>query len=432
MSEINMESEQLRILPFRRKVGEAIILAGGLGTRLRSSITDLPKCMAPVNGRPFLFYVINYLRSQGIETFIFSLGYKHEAIEAYLNDQFSTLNFQCSIEKEPLGTGGAILAACYRATDENVLVVNGDTLFRASIPEAAGFHLSKNAACTVLLKPMININRYGVVELNGDNRITLFREKKYYEKGYINCGLYILNVPGFLKEELPDKFSFEKDYLENLYKVRPIYGRIEDKYFIDIGTPEDYKQAQDELRTTPVNLKTIDKTWAVFLDRDGVINHEKKEDYVRSWGEFEFYTGAREAIKLIAEKCGHVIVVTNQRGVGKGLMTEDELKDVHEKMKASVELAGGRIDGIYLCTSTDTHHPDLKPNPGMAFRAAQDIPGIDLTKSIVAGNKPSDMLFGRNAGLFTAFIATTHPEIELPHPDIDFRFHSLIDFAKAL
>jgi len=412
--------------------GQAIILAGGLGTRLRSSITEIPKCMAPVNGRPFLFYVINYLRSQGIENFIFSLGYKHEVIEAYLNDQFSTLNFQCSIEKDPLGTGGAILAACYKATDENVLVVNGDTLFRATIPAAASFHLSKNAACTLLLKPMINIDRYGVVELNDEHRVHFFKEKKYYEKGYINCGIYMLNVPGFLKEELPDKFSFEKIYLEYLFKERPIYGWIEDEYFIDIGIPEDYNRAQEDLRKPPLDLKMIDKTWTVFLDRDGVINHEKKEDYVRSWGEFEFYTGAREAIKIIAEKCGNVIVVTNQRGVGKGFLTEDDLKDIHEQMKGPIELVGGRIDGIYSCTSSDTMHPELKPNPGMAFKAAYDIPEIDLTKSIVAGNKPSDMLFGRNAGLFTAFIATTHPEIELSHPDIDFRFNSLIDFAKAL
>src|SRR5687767_11747069 len=236
--------------PFRGLGDQAVILAGGLGTRLSNAIPAIPKCMAPVNSRPFLFYIINYLRSQGIENFIFSLGYKHEVVEAYLNDQFSTLNFQCSIEKEPLGTGGAVLAACYKARDENVLVINGDTLFRATIPAAAAFHLSNNAACTLLLKPMTNIDRFGVVELNADNRVNLFREKKHHDKGYINCGAYILNVPGFLQEKLPDKFSFEKDYLEKLYKERPFYGWIEDKYFIDIGIPDDYMRAQEELRTT--------------------------------------------------------------------------------------------------------------------------------------------------------------------------------------
>ena len=114
-------------------IKETIILAGGFGTRLREALPDLPKCMAPVNGRPFLYYVINYLRSQGIEKFIFSLGYKHEVIEAWLQTDFPTLDFQCLVEKEPLGTGGAILASCYKTSEQTVLVVNGDTLFHKFI-----------------------------------------------------------------------------------------------------------------------------------------------------------------------------------------------------------------------------------------------------------------------------------------------------------
>src|SRR5258708_17108077 len=104
-------------------IKEAIILAGGLGTRLRDTVPDLHKCMAPVAGRPFLFYVINYLRSQGIEKFIFSTGYLHETIEAYLNDQFSTVNFECSVEKEPLGTGGAIQLALDKASGKDIVIV---------------------------------------------------------------------------------------------------------------------------------------------------------------------------------------------------------------------------------------------------------------------------------------------------------------------
>src|ERR1044071_1168501 len=112
---------------------EGIILAGGLGTRLRDAVPDLPKCMAPVAGRPFLFHVINSLRLQGVERFIFSLGYKHEVIEAYLADQFSRLDYECVIENEPLGTGGAIQLACTKARGENVVVANGDTLFEVNI-----------------------------------------------------------------------------------------------------------------------------------------------------------------------------------------------------------------------------------------------------------------------------------------------------------
>src|SRR5215831_12283608 len=126
-------------------VKEAIILAGGLGTRLRSVVSDLPKCMASVAGQPFLKHVIRYLLSQGVERFIFSLGYKHEVIEEFLDHEFPTLHYQCSVEQAPLGTGGAIYLACRRAKDENVLVVNGDTLFKADIKKAASFHVENNA-----------------------------------------------------------------------------------------------------------------------------------------------------------------------------------------------------------------------------------------------------------------------------------------------
>ncbi len=413
-------------------IRECIILAGGLGTRLRDTVPDLPKCMAPIAGRPFLFHVINYLRSQGIEKFIFSLGYKHEFIEAYLKEQFQTLGYQCSVEEEPLGTGGAILLASIKASTENIVVVNGDTLFKADLHKAAMFHSHNMAECTLLLKPMENFDRYGVVETNGDSLVSNFKEKQFHHAGNINAGLYLLNVPKFLDEEFPDKFSFEKDYLEKYYSQRRIYGLVQDKYFIDIGIPEDFNRAQNELARSPLDLSLIDKDWTIFIDRDGVINHEKKEDYILNRDEFRFCNGVENAFQQIGNKFGKVIVVSNQRGVGRGLMTEADLKDIHERMQAAIEAAGGRIDNIYYCTSTDNKHPDRKPNPGMAFHATRDLPGIDLSRSVMVGNKPSDMLFARNAGMYSIFVASTNPDTTFPHPDIDLRFNSLPDFAITL
>ena len=411
---------------------EAIILAGGLGTRLRDTVPDLPKCMAPVNGKPIIYYVINQLRREGIERIIFSLGYKHDTIEKYLEEEFPTLDYECAIESEPLGTGGAIQACCKLVKKQNVVVANGDTLYKASLSAARSMHDSKKADCTLLLKPMKKFDRYGVVEIDEHNRIIRFREKAYFESGHINGGLYILNVKSFLDEKLPKKFSFEKDYLESYYPMRRFYGCSDDGYFIDIGIAEDYHRAQDELKRQPVDLAMIDQEWTLFLDRDGVINYEKKDDYIRNWGEFKFYPEATEAISKLSGKFGKIIVVSNQRGVGKGLMSEADLHHIHETMKSEIESQGGRIDGIYYCTSTDNKHPNRKPNPGMAFCALNQVPGIDLSKSIIAGNKTSDMLFGRNAGIYTAFIASTNPEIPYPNPLIDLHFNSLIDFAKAL
>ncbi|MEI9810771.1 MAG: sugar phosphate nucleotidyltransferase [Bacteroidota bacterium] len=190
-------------------------MAGGLGTRLRDAVPGLPKCMAPVAGRPFLFYVINYLRSQGVEKFIFSLGYKHEVIEEYLGNQFATLSYQCVIEDEPLGTGGAILLACKKTTEKNVIVTNGDTLFKINAEKLSSFHVTQAAHCTLSLKPMTDFSRYGVVELDENNIVRSFKEKQLYKKGLINGGIYALNVESFLSEGFPQKFSLRKTILKN-------------------------------------------------------------------------------------------------------------------------------------------------------------------------------------------------------------------------
>ncbi len=229
------------------RIKEAIILAGGLGTRLRDAVPDLPKCMAPVNNRPFIFYVIRYLQQQGVVRFIFSLGYRSEAFTQFLSDTLSPGSYEVVIEKEPLGTGGAIQFAAKQVKEENVVIVNGDSIFKADLQVQAEFHFSHHAECTLALKPMKNFERYGVVELNSDNSVALFKEKQLYAEGLINGGVYLLNLPDFLKKGLPEKFSFETDYLQKFYTDAKMYGIKQDGYFIDIGIPEDYTRAQKEL-----------------------------------------------------------------------------------------------------------------------------------------------------------------------------------------
>jgi D-glycero-alpha-D-manno-heptose 1-phosphate guanylyltransferase len=227
-------------------IGEAIILAGGLGTRLRSAVPDLPKCMAPVNGKPFIGYVIDYFLSQDVRKFILSLGYKSEAIIGYIKSDYPDLHVQFAIEDEPLGTGGAIRLSCELATEKNVFVTNGDTLFNVNLSEILNKHVKSNSDCTLSLKPMVDFDRYGVVELDDDCMVSSFKEKQYYEKGLINGGLYVLNVAHFLNESLPQKFSFEKEYMETLFLKRRMSGVIQEGYFIDIGIPQDYLKAQHD------------------------------------------------------------------------------------------------------------------------------------------------------------------------------------------
>jgi D-glycero-alpha-D-manno-heptose 1-phosphate guanylyltransferase len=225
---------------------ECIVLAGGLGTRLRSEVADLPKCMAPVNGQPFLNHVIRFLHAQGVTRFIFSLGYLHEIIETHLQT-IPDLNYTVVIETEPLGTGGAILLATKACTQENVLIVNGDTAFHVSIPTFIDFHLQHQSICTLALKPMPVADRYGLVNLNASGSIQSFEEKKNNSSGLINGGIYALNRTRFLQLNFPDKFSFEQDFLLPYHQSERMFGFVQDAYFIDIGIPEDYRRAQTEL-----------------------------------------------------------------------------------------------------------------------------------------------------------------------------------------
>jgi D-glycero-alpha-D-manno-heptose 1-phosphate guanylyltransferase len=412
-------------------IKQAIILAGGFGTRLQSTVPDIPKCLAIVNGRPFLQVLIRYLLSQGVQKMIFSLGYKHELVEEFLQKYFPALDYHCVIEEQPLGTGGAIALALQHTSEQNVLVANGDTLFKADLPSMHSRHEEMDAECTLALKPMKHFDRYGVVDTDKNGRVTGFLEKKFSETGNINGGLYILDKEKFLSHTFPEKFSFETDYLENFVTTTNIAGWIDEGYFIDIGVPEDYLRAQAELKQIPLDLRKTGRDWTVFLDRDGVINYEKENDYIYNWDEFRFYPDALDSIRMFSNRFGKTIVVSNQRGVEKKLMTEQSLQNIHRQMKKQIVETGGRIDGIYYCTEIAPKSYCRKPNPGMALQAAKDL-GVDLSKAIMVGNKLSDMQFGRNAGMFTVYLRTTHLEQSFPHPDIDLCFDSLEEFAKAL
>lgn len=226
---------------------ECIVLAGGLGTRLRSTVSNVPKCMATVAGRPFLQHLIDQLISQGVTQFIFSLGYLHEVIEQFLLQQYPNLHYTIVLEDEPLGTGGAIYLACQKAAQPDVLIVNGDTFYNVEVLPFFQFHKDNHSICTLALKPMTNFDRYGVVDINKEGYIQSFQEKMFYKQGLINGGVYFLNVPAFLSLNFDKKFSFENSFLEKYYASLKMMALVEDKYFIDIGIPEDYEKANKEL-----------------------------------------------------------------------------------------------------------------------------------------------------------------------------------------
>lgn len=181
-----------------------------------------------------------------------------------------------------------------------------------------------------------------------------------------------------------------------------------------------------------IPFKDIDKSWTLFLDRDGVINYEKHQDYIHTWDEFSFYEGVPESFKIFSEKFHRIIIVTNQKGVGKGLTKLDDLHTIHANMQKSIEAVGGRIDAIFYCSDLEDNSPYRKPNPGMGLQAAKQFPDIDFTKTIMVGNTISDMEFGRNLGMYTIFLPTTRPEVDLKDKRIDAVYNSLPEFAIVL
>ncbi|EAI6907781.1 D-glycero-D-manno-heptose 1-phosphate guanosyltransferase, partial [Campylobacter coli] len=213
---------------------QAIVLAGGLGTRLRSVVQDLPKPMASINGKPFLAFVLEYLKKQRITEIILSVSYKHELIQEYFKDEFHGVKIHYNIEKELLGTGGAIKDALKFVKNE-VYVLNGDTFFDIDLKKLT---LSSSKIC-IALKQMQNFDRYGTVNVDKQGFATSFEEKIFKKQGLINGGIYLLKKNIFDEFNLEEKFSFE-EFLQENYKTLKIQTQIFDDYFIDIGIPEDY------------------------------------------------------------------------------------------------------------------------------------------------------------------------------------------------
>jgi D-glycero-alpha-D-manno-heptose 1-phosphate guanylyltransferase len=228
---------------------ECIILAGGLGTRLQSAVPDKPKCLADIAGKPFLYYLAQYLKPYHFQHIILAVGHKREMIMDYVenNPDVFPCHVSFSIEEEPLGTGGAIAQAMQFVQTEDVFVLNGDTFFDVDLDAMLAFQRNKMADCTLALKPMLHASRYGLVETDEHDLITTFHEKKENASGLINGGVYCLFKKAFQSIPFPTRFSFETAYLENHLHEREMAGFIQPNYFLDIGIPEDYEKAQTEI-----------------------------------------------------------------------------------------------------------------------------------------------------------------------------------------
>ncbi len=227
-------------------VDEAVILAGGFGTRLKDTVKNVPKPMAPIKGKPFLVWLLSYLEKYGIKKVILATGYMHETISSYFGTEFKNLSLIYSIENKPLGTGGAAFLASEKVKGKDFLLLNGDTYFEINLYDFEKFFKATGSVMSVVLRTVKNTGRYGTVILDND-RILSFSEKFQEDRGLINGGIYLINKEWYRSVAPQGNFSLEKNILEKKIADSLITGFVSDSYFIDIGIPEDYLRAIEEL-----------------------------------------------------------------------------------------------------------------------------------------------------------------------------------------
>ena len=230
-------------------IDTAVILAGGLGTRLRAAVSDVPKPMAPINGHPFLEYQMNFWLKQGIKRFILSVGYKHELISSYFGSQYREAKVDYAVEESPMGTGGGLLLSLKHLSNANpFLLLNGDTFFDIPITGLLKYHLTRGAAVTFSLFQTSEKERYMGMQLSDDGRILSLGDKKNQSDALANGGVYIVDPLAFNCYPAPTKqaISLESDIFPELLKSEAgMWGYQSNGLFIDIGVPEDYFRAQD-------------------------------------------------------------------------------------------------------------------------------------------------------------------------------------------
>jgi phosphoheptose isomerase len=381
---------------------EAVILAGGKGTRLRDVVADRPKPMAEVAGRPFLEWLLLSLRKQGVRRLVLSTGHLAEAIETYCGDGSRwDLEISYSREESPLGTAGAIRQALPQLEGDRFFVLNGDSFCPANLFQMFADHARHRARATMWLAQVKDCARYGRVELDAAAAITAFREKSAGEgPGLVNAGVYLFERDVF--EPLPagKSVSLEREVLPELV-TKGLFGVRGQQPLLDIGTPDSYREAQSIL---PGMTGAPQRRPLAFIDRDGTIiaghHHLTDPDQVA------LLPGAAEALRGLRALGLGLVVVTNQSVVGRGLVDEAGLGRVHARMLALLEAEGVHIDDIYHCP----HRPEdgcrcRKPGRALVDLAALHWNG-DPRLSFVIGDNRSDIELGQAVQATTVLVRT--------------------------
>lgn len=389
----------------------AVIMAGGKGTRIASVVSDVPKPMIQICGKPILQYQIECLRRQNIIDIILVIGHLGHVIKDYFDDGSAfDVNITYIEEKEPLGTAGAL----YYLKDimrEDFLLLNGDIIFDVDFNRFMDYHKRKGGYATIFTHPNNHPYDSGLIVTDQQGIVTRWMHKedeRSIYKNRVNAGIHILSVKVLEMFNEVKKTDLDRDILKNLILLKRLVAYDSPEYVRDMGTPERYQMVIRDIESGLVRAKNLkNRQKAVFLDRDGTINIYK--GFICDQKEMELIPGIANEIRKINESGYLAIVVTNQPVIARGECAVEELERIHEKMETLLGHEGAYIDDLFYCP----HHPDKgfegecieykvacecrKPKPGMLLQAAEKY-NIDLVASYMIGDDERDMEAGRQAG----------------------------------
>jgi histidinol-phosphate phosphatase family protein len=403
------------------------VLAGGLGTRLRTVIADRPKVLAEIHGRPFLAYLLDQLSLAGCRRVVLCTGYLGDQIVHRFGNRHRRLQICYSQEQEPLGTGGALRLALESLDSDPVFILNGDSYCDIDFKAFLTLHCQRQATGSMALARVKRSDRYGLVKLDEADRIIEFSEKKDRGEGWINAGIYCLSHE--VLRSIPDggSISLERDIFPQ-WVGHSLYGYRSSAPFLDIGTPEDFELADGFFARLSLNQSS--KRTFVVLDRDGTIIEER--DYLSHPEQVALLPGAGAALRDLHRMGFGLAIVTNQSGVGRGFFDLDGVNLVHQRLERLLAEEGVRLDGLYVCP----HVPEddcacRKPRLGLIQQASAEL-GFDLLGSIVIGDKPCDIDMGRIAGATTVLVRTGYGARFESEVNADFVVDDLTAAAKLI
>jgi len=383
----------------------ALVLSGGLGTRLRGVIGERQKVVSEPGGRVFLARVLDDLAAQGIGHAVLCAGYRSDEVEA-LARSYTKMRVSVSVEPEPRGTAGALGYAFAQLPELRaagaVLVLNGDTFCETDVSSIFATHARTGADVTVVLARVPEAARYGGVETAADGRVLAFLEKGASGPGWVNAGVYVLS--GAALDLLPadQSASLERDVLP---RVGALYATRAGRRFLDIGVPEDYARV-DAFFSEP--SPPIGAGRFVLLDRDGTLNREV--EHLRDPDAVDLLPGVPRALRLLRGLGFGLVVVTNQSVIGRGWLTLAGLDAVHGRLASLLAAEGVELDGIFVCPHTaEDGCACRKPAAGLGL-AAVDRFGFDPRHAFVVGDKAADVGLGRAIGACTLLVRCGHPQ----------------------